>query len=84
MADGQVFRGVSAAQFARLQQKAQGAGIEMEGNSGSASKFGAEVAWSYSPETQELSLQVLQAPFFMKKEDVEARMRSLVEQSMGT
>lgn len=84
MAEGHVFRNVSPAQFAKLQEKARGAGIEMTGNSGSASKFGAEVAWNYDPDTQELSIQVLSAPFFMKKEDVEARMRTLVEQSIAT
>lgn len=82
MADGQVFRGVTPGQFARLQQKAHGAGIQISGNSGSAAQFGAEVAWNYSPETQELRLEILQTPFFMKKEDIEARMRALVEQSM--
>jgi hypothetical protein len=81
VAEGQVFRNVSPEQFARLREKARAAGIEIEGNSGSASKFGAEVAWNYNADTQELNLQVLSAPFFMKKEDLEEQMRGLVEKA---
>ena len=81
MADEQVFRNMSPEQFARLQEKARSAGIEIEGNSGSASKFGAGVTWNYDAEAQELTLQVLTAPFFMKKEDIEAQLRALVEQA---
>ena len=79
----QTFKGISPDKYALLQGKAKGAGIEMEGNSGSASKFGVEMQWSYSPETQELSLQCLKHPFFMKAEDVDAKMRNLVQQTLG-
>ena len=53
----QVFNGVTPDSYARLVDKARGAGIEMKGNSGTASKFGIEIAWRYSPEAQELTVQ---------------------------
>lgn len=81
MAEGHIFKNVSPGKYGRLQEKARAAGIEMQGSSGSAAKFGAEVAWNYNPDSQELTLQVLSVPFFMKEEDIEARMRALVEQS---
>lgn len=40
----QIFKGVAPEKYARLVEKARGAGIDMAGNSGSASKFGVEVS----------------------------------------
>lgn len=77
----QVFHGVTPEGFARLANKAQSAGIPINGNSGSASKFGMEVAWSYSPESQELTIHCLRSPFFLSMADVQARIRSLVQQT---
>ena len=79
----QVFMGVSSEQFARLSVKAQAAGIGLNGNSGTTSKFGVEVEWNYSPETQELTIECLNAPFFVKPEDVDAKIRELVNESLG-
>jgi len=79
----QTFKGISPEKYALLTEKAKGAGIEMEGNSGTASKFGVEMQWNYSPETQELSLQCLKHPFFMKAEDVDTKMRNLVNQTLA-
>jgi hypothetical protein len=78
-----VFQGVTPEKYALLVEKARGAGIEMEGNTGSAAKFGVEVAWNYSPETQELSLQCLRTPFFLSAADVDAKIQSLVNQAMA-
>ena len=50
----QTFKGIPPDKYALLTEKAKGAGIEMEGNSGTATKFGVEMQWEYSPETQEL------------------------------
>jgi len=72
---------VSPARFEELAQRARAAGIPLDGNSGSATKFGIEVAWNYSPETQELTIQCLRTPFFLKFDDVDAKIRELVQQS---
>lgn len=78
----QIFHGVTPERYARLIEKAGSAGIPIDGNNGSASKFGVEVAWSYSPETQELSIQCLRTPFFLHAGDVEAKIRTLVLQTV--
>ncbi len=79
----QIFQGITPDQYARLVEKAKAAGINLEGNSGSASKYGVEIAWNYAPASQELSLQCLKTPFFMKAADVDARIHSLVTQSLA-
>lgn len=78
-----MFRGVSPDKYARLVENAKGAGIEMHGNSGSAVKFGVEVAWNYSPMTQELTLQCLRTPSFLSPADVDAKIQSLVKQALA-
>jgi hypothetical protein len=77
----QVFKGVTPEQYARLVEKASASGIELNGNNGTASRFGVEIAWNYSPDTQELTLQCLNAPFFMSAADVDARIQKLVRES---
>ena len=52
-------------------------------SSGTASKYGVEVAWNYSSGTQELTFQCLRTPFFMKAEDVDAKIKSLVKGSLA-
>ena len=79
----QVFNGITPDQYAKLAEKARGAGIELNGNSGTASKFGVEVTWNYSPTDQVLSLQCLKAPFFMSRADVDARIQKLVHDSLA-
>jgi hypothetical protein len=78
----QVFTGITPAQYANLTEKARSAGIEMNGNSGRASKMGVEVEWHYSPELQELTLTCLHTPFFMSADDVNARLHALVTESL--
>lgn len=78
-----VFSSVSPAQFTRLVQLAQESGIPISGNSGSAAKLGVEVSWNYSPDTQQLTLECLRAPFFLSHADVESRLRNLVQQSLA-
>jgi hypothetical protein len=79
----QVFNGVTPDQYTRLVEKAKAAGIDISGNTGEASKFGVEVSWNYVPATQELTLQCLKTPFFMSASDVDAKIHSLVEQSLA-
>lgn len=79
----QVYSGISTEQFAKLTVKAQAAGVGLNGNSGTATKFGVEMSWNYSPESQELTLQCLRTPFFVKPEEVYAKLQALVKESLG-
>lgn len=79
----QVFSNIGPAQYATLVTKAAAAGLDLSGNSGTASQFGVEVAWNYSPEAQQLSIQCLSTPFFMSAESVNARIKALVEQTVA-
>jgi hypothetical protein len=79
--EAQVFSGIAPEQYASLLARARAAGFDLSGNSGKASKFGVEVAWNYSPESRELTFQCLRTPFFVKPEDVSAKIRELVKES---
>jgi hypothetical protein len=79
----QVFSGITPENYATLIQKAQSAGLNLASNSGTAAKFGVEVAWNYSPETQQLTIQCLGTPFFVKPEQVNAKIQALVKESLG-
>ena len=79
----QVFNGVTPEQYARLVEKAKSAGIDINGNTGSASKYGVQIAWNYAPTTQELTLQCLKTPFFMTANDVNSKIHTLVSQSLS-
>ena len=81
--EAQVFPSVTPERFARLIAKAKAAGFDLSGNSGTASTFGVEVAWNYSPETEQLTFQCLRTPFFIKPEEVHAKIRDLVKESLG-
>jgi hypothetical protein len=78
-----VFKGVTPQQFASLTEKAKDAGIDITGPSGVASKFGVEISWNYAADTQELTLQCLKVPFFMSAADVDAKIDTLVQQSLA-
>jgi hypothetical protein len=79
----QVFSNITPAQYAILVKKAAAAGIDLSSNSGTASQFGIEVTWNYSPEAQQLIIQCLNAPVFMNCGVVSARIKALVEQSVA-
>ncbi len=79
----QIFSPVTPEQFAKLIAKAQAAGIFLSGNSGTASELGVEVAWNYSPDQQKLTLQCLKTPFFVSAEEVDAKLKSLVKDSLA-
>ena len=78
-----VFSNITAEQFSILTGKARGVGIDLQGNSGSTTKYGVEVAWNYLPETLQLSLQCLKTPFFVKPADVYAKLQELVQETVG-
>lgn len=75
----QVFDHIMPDQYARLMKMASAAGFNLAGNSGTASQFGVEICWNYSPDTLELSIQCLSAPFFLSAEAVDAKIKGLVE-----
>jgi len=79
----QVFSGITPAQYAKLTEKAKAAGVAMSGNSGRASRMGVEVDWNYSEERQELVLTCLKTPFFVKAEDVNAKLHALVSETLS-
>jgi hypothetical protein len=74
-----VFSSVTPLQFAQLAEKARANGIDISGNSGSASQLGVEVSWEFVPATGQLTLHCLRTPFFLKLEEVNARLRRMVE-----
>ena len=53
----------------------------MSGNSGCASKYGVEVSWNYSPETQQLTMECLRTPVFVSAASVYEKLRELVRNS---
>ncbi len=79
----QVFSGITPEQYANLTAKARAAGFDLSGNSGTASTFGVEVAWNYDSSAQQLTLQCLSTPFFLKPEDVNEKIQALVKESTG-
>lgn len=79
----QVFNNISPAQYAILVQKASAAGLDLSGTSGTASQFGVEVEWNYSAEAQELRIQCLSAPFFMSVDAVNAKIKTMVEETVS-
>jgi len=85
MAPGQAltFSGITPQQFSTLSGKAQAAGIGLNGNSGSASKFGVQVSWDYDPASERLTLQCLSTPFFLKPEEVNRKIQALMNETLG-
>jgi hypothetical protein len=79
----QVFTNITPEQYDRLAAKARASGIELTGNSGTASKLGVEVGWNYNPIAQSLTIQCLKTPFFMKATDVDSRIHKLVQDSLA-
>jgi hypothetical protein len=75
------FSPITPEQFSILTAKAKAAGIEISGNSGTASEFGVEVAWNYVPETQQLTLHCIKTPFFISAAEVNAKIQALVNES---
>jgi hypothetical protein len=79
----QVFSGITPENYATLIRKAQSAGLNLTGNSGKATKFGVEMSWNYSAEAQQLTIQCLATPFFVKPEQVNAKIQELVKETLG-
>lgn len=77
----QVFAGITEVRYAALVAKAQGAGLPVAGNSGVASKMGVKVSWSYEPDKQTLTMQVLGTPFFVNSDAVNAKIAEMVKET---
>jgi hypothetical protein len=80
----QVFKDITDEQWTKLVAKAKAGGIDLNGNTGTASKFGVDVAWNYVPGTQELTFQCLSTPFFVKPQDVYAKIQALVKETVAS
>ena len=78
----QIFSGITPAKYALLMERAQDAGLPMNGNSGRASRMGVEVEWNYSPEEQQLVLTCHRAPLFMSVESVNSKIHELVSRAL--
>ena len=78
-----VFSNITSAQYAALVAKAKASGVDLIGNSGTASRYGVEISWNYAPESQQLTLHCLKTPFFVKASDVNIKLENLVNQSLA-
>jgi hypothetical protein len=45
--------------------------------------MGVEVAWNYSPDAQQLSIQCLKTPFFISAADVNQKIHGLVTETLA-
>jgi hypothetical protein len=79
----QTFANVTPDQFAAMQQKAQASGIPLEGNSGTASKFGGKFEWNYDPATQTLTITVTSPPFLTSCETVNEKISTMMQQVLA-
>jgi len=79
----QVFNGVTAEQFACLVGKAQAAGINIAGNSGSASERGITIAWTFDPVAKTLSVQCTSTPFGVMCGAINSKVHDLVDSCSG-
>lgn len=80
----QLFSGITAAQFKKLIEKANAAGMEISGNSGRVNKMGIEIEWDYSEEEQQLKLTCLHTPFFVSSDSVNEKLRDVVNEAFAS
>jgi hypothetical protein len=78
-----VFDKISEEQYGKMAAKAREAGVAIEGASGRASKMGVQIGWNYAASEQRLTLQCLGKPFYMSMDEVTARLRKLVQESLA-
>lgn len=65
--------------FARLETTLASDGLKLIGDSGEAKDFGADVKYSYSPETMTLTLTILHGPHLHNFDDFAAKLQAFVE-----
>jgi hypothetical protein len=77
----QTFQGVTQAQFDRLVQRAAASGILITGSSGSASKDGISVMWTFDAQALQLTIQCTAAPFWVGCGAINQKIHDLVDSS---
>jgi hypothetical protein len=65
---------MSETEFQALAERAKAQGIALEGRTGIIEKMGVKAQWTY--DGAQLTVDVLEKPFFMTKEAVEERLRA--------
>ena len=76
----QSFAGVTPEHFASIMAEvAKDTGLAVSGNSGTASKSGFIVSWSYDPEVGVLTMQVLDKPWIVPASTVQSKIQELVQ-----
>lgn len=79
MLSPQTFENVSPDVFAALCSRIKsGIGVEITGNIGDASHAGFEIAWSYNPQTRQLTVQCLNKPVTVPGFMIQNKIRQLV------
>lgn len=79
----QVFTSVSPAAWEDLKTKAAGAGIALNADAGTLSKSGFTIEWSYDAADRSLTVTCTKAPFFLKCDAINAKMRESIEQQLA-
>jgi hypothetical protein len=75
----QTFSNVTTDVWNCLRQKAHGAGIEINANSGQASKLGVTIAWNYDPVAHTLQLQALSHGILFGCTQINNKMHEIVD-----
>lgn len=79
----QRFDDVSPQGWERLKESAAAAGISLGSDAGTVSKSGFTVEWSYDSADRSLTITCTKAPFFLKCETVNAKIRDLIEKQLA-
>jgi hypothetical protein len=75
----QNFTGFTLERFDCLLEKAQAAGVDITGNSGTASRDGIEITWNFDPIAQTLTIQCIAAPLLVPCGVINSKIRALVD-----
>jgi hypothetical protein len=80
----QTFTSITSDQFNCLVLKAQANGINISGNSGTASKDGITITWNFDPTAETLTLQCTGKPFFVSCGTINSEIHTLVDGCTGS
>jgi hypothetical protein len=78
----QTFSNVTDPVWQCLRAKAASYGVEIDSNSGTASKLGAKASWNYDPAASTLQIQITKTPPFFGCSTLNAEMHKIVEACM--
>jgi hypothetical protein len=82
--EAQTFSGITQEHFACLLQKAQSSGINISGNSGTASRDGITLTWNYDSASQVLTIQCTEKPIFLLCGVITSQINDLVNNCAGS